>query len=74
MEVKKICSAVGLEDVTKKYLSREKVKEYIEYFDMKCAKIEMEPLEKCRLMRNENCRRSRTEPSRIHLADTDARY
>ena len=35
MEVKKICSAVGLEDVTKKYLSREKVKEYIEYFDMK---------------------------------------
>ena len=56
MEVKKICSAVGLEDVTKKYMSREKVKEYIEYFDMKCAKIEMEPLEKCRLLRNEDCR------------------
>ena len=43
-EVKEICSAVGLEDVTKKYISREKVKEYIQYFDMKCTKTQMEPL------------------------------
>jgi hypothetical protein len=56
VEVQEICRAVGLEDVTKKYLSREEVKEYIEYFDMKCAKIQMEPLEKCRLLRNEDCR------------------
>jgi hypothetical protein len=55
-EVKEICSAVGLEDVTKKYLSRDKVKEYIQYFDMKCTKEEMEPLEKCSLIRNEDCR------------------
>ena len=47
---------MGLEDVTQKYLSREKVKEYIQYFDMKCAKTQMEPLEKCCLIRNEDCR------------------
>ena len=34
-EIKEICSAVDLKEVTKKYLSREEVKEYIEYIDMK---------------------------------------
>ena len=55
-EVKEICRAVGLEDVTIKYIHRDKVKEYIQYFDMKCAKEKMEPLEKCRLIRREDCR------------------
>ena len=55
-EVKEICRAVGLEDVTKKYLSREKVKAYMEYFDMKCAKKQIEPLKKCCLIRNQDCR------------------
>ena len=47
---------MGLEDVTKKYIHREKVKEYVQYYDMKCAKEKMEPLEKCRVIRNEDCR------------------
>ena len=51
-EVKDICSALGLEDVTNQYLNRDKVKEY---FDMKCTKEEMEPLEKRSLIRNEDC-------------------
>ena len=54
-EVKEICRAVGLEDVTTKYIHREKVKEYVQYHDMKCAKEMMEPLEKCRTIRNEDC-------------------
>ena len=44
-EVKEICKAVGLEDVTTKYIYREKVKEYMMYYDMKCAKEKMEHLE-----------------------------
>ena len=47
---------VGLEDVTQKYLYRQKVKEYIEYYDMKLAKIEMKPLEKCSVIMNRDCR------------------
>ena len=48
--------AVGLGGVTKKYLHREEVKEYIAYHDMKMAKIDMEPLEKCSVIRNRDCR------------------
>ena len=55
-EVKEICSIVGLSDVTKKYLYREEVVEYIQYYDMKCAKEKMEPLEKCRTVRSRDCR------------------
>ena len=59
---------MGLEDVTQKYLSREKVKEYIQYFDMKCAKTQMEPLEKCCLIRNEDCRFMKSlEQSRLEF-------
>ena len=55
-EVQDICKTVGLEDVTQKYLYRQEVKEYIEYYDMKLAKIEMAPLEKCAVIRNRDCR------------------
>ena len=55
-EVQEICKTVGLEDVTQKYLNRQKVKEYIEYYDMKIAKIDMEPLKKCAVVRNRACR------------------
>ena len=57
-EVKEICRAVGLEDVTTKYIHRDKVKEYVQlqYYGMKCAKEKMEPLEKCRIIRNEDFR------------------
>jgi hypothetical protein len=55
-EVKEICRAVGLEDVTIKYLHREKVKEYMQYFDMKCAKEKMKSLDKCSMIRNKDCR------------------
>ena len=55
-EVKVICQAVGLKDVTTKYIPREKVKEYMMYYDMKCAKEKMEPLEKCSLIRNQDFR------------------
>ena len=37
-EVKEICWAVDLDDVTNKWIHREKVKEYVQYYDMKCAK------------------------------------
>ena len=47
---------MGLGGVTKKYLHREEVKEYIAYHDMKMAKIDMEPLEKCSVIRNRDCR------------------
>ena len=55
-EVKEICQAVGLEDVTTKYIYREKVKEYMMYYDMKFAKEKMEHLEKCSSIRNQDCR------------------
>ena len=48
-EVQEICKTVGLRNVTKKYLTREEVIEYIQYHDMKCAKEKMQPLEKCRV-------------------------
>ena len=35
---------------------RKEVVEYIQYYDMKCAKEKMEPLEKCRVVRNRDCR------------------
>ena len=41
----KIILAQGLEDVTIRYLHREKVKEYMQYFDMKCAKEKMKSLD-----------------------------
>ena len=44
------------DDVTKKYLNRQKVKEDVEYYDMKLAKIDMKPLEKGSLIRNRYCR------------------
>ena len=47
---------VGLNDVTKRYLHREEVKEYIAYYDMKQAKSDMEPLEKCSKIRNRDIR------------------
>ena len=55
-EVREICLTVGLKDVTKKYVHSEEVKEYIAYYDMKQAKSEMEPLEKCSRIRNRDCR------------------
>ena len=55
-EVQEICKTVGLRDVTQKYLNREEVIEYIQYYDMKCAKDKMAPLEKCRVIRNRDCR------------------
>ena len=55
-EVKEICRAVGLKDVTTKYLYREEVKEYIQYFDMKGAKEKMKSLDKCSIIRNKDCR------------------
>ena len=54
-EVQQICRTVGLDDVTKKYLNRQEVKEYIAYYDMKLAKIDMAPLEKCTAIRNRDC-------------------
>ena len=44
-EVQEICKTVGLRNVTKKYLTREEVIEYIQFYDMKCAKEKMQPLE-----------------------------
>ena len=44
------------DDVTKKYLNRQKVKEDVEYYDMKLAKIDMKPLEKGSLIRNRDSR------------------
>ena len=41
-EVKETCSKIGLPDVTKKYLSREKIKEAIMYQNMAEVKSEMQ--------------------------------
>ena len=49
-------TTVGLSDVTQKYIYRKKVVEYMQYYDMKCAKEKIEPLEKCRLFRSRDCR------------------
>ena len=46
-EVQEICKTVALRNVTEKYLTREEVIEYIKFYDMKCAKDKMRPLEKC---------------------------
>ena len=56
MEVREICQAIGLEDVTYKYIHREKVIEYMQYYDMKYAKEKMQPLDKCITIRNQDCR------------------
>ena len=55
-EVKEICKTVGLGDVNRKYLYRKEVLEYMQYYDIKCAKEKIKPLEKCRIVRNRNCR------------------
>ena len=55
-EVKEICCTVGLPDVTMQYICREEVLENIRYYDMKMAKTKMAPLEKCRVIRNRDCR------------------
>ena len=55
-EVQVICRTVGLDDVTKKYLNRQEVKEYIKYYDMKLAKSDMAPLEKCTAIRHRDFR------------------
>ena len=55
-EVQEICKTVGLSNVTEKYLYREEVIKYIQYYDMKCAKEKMEPLEKCTVIRKRDCR------------------
>ena len=55
-EVQDICKTVGLEDVTKKYLGRQKILEYIQFYDMKIAKEKMLPLEKCKWIRDRDCR------------------
>ena len=51
-EVQDICKEVGLEDVTKKYISRKKILEYVQFYDMKLAKDKMLSLEKCKTIRN----------------------
>ena len=51
-----ICRKVGLPDVTKKYLCRKDIVEYIQYFDMKVAKEEMAVKEKYSLIRNRDFR------------------
>ena len=38
IEVKEIFRAIGLEDLTTKYIHRDKVKEYMLYFDIKRCK------------------------------------
>ena len=39
-------TTVGLSDVTQKYIYRKKVVEYMQYYDMKCAKEMIEQQEK----------------------------
>ena len=41
-EVKEACSKIGLEDITEKYISREKIKEAILYHNMNEVKEEMQ--------------------------------
>ena len=55
-EVQNICKTVGLEDVTKHYHRRDKILEYVQFYDMKIAKEKMLPLEKCKLIRDRDCR------------------
>ena len=55
-EVKEICRKVGLSDPTKKYLCRKDIIEYIQYHDMKVAKEEMASLDKCKVIRERDCR------------------
>ena len=47
-EVQEICTTVGLPDITEQYIQRKEVKEYIEYYDMKVAKEEMQGKKKYR--------------------------
>ena len=42
--------------MTSKYIHREKVIEYMQYYGMKYAKEKMQPLDKCNTIRNQDCR------------------
>ena len=55
-EVQNICKTVGLEDVMKQYLGREKILEYVQFYDMKIAKEKMQPQEKCKWIRDRDYR------------------
>ena len=55
-EVQNICKTVGLQDITKCYISRKEILEYIKFYDLKLAKERMLPLEKCNSIRNRDCR------------------
>ena len=54
-EVKEICRKVGLPDVTKEYLYRKKIYEYIQLYDMKVMKDNMHQ-DKYINIRNRDCR------------------
>ena len=54
-EVKEICRKVGLPDVTKEYLYRKKIYEYIQLYDMKVMKENMHQ-DKYINIRNRDCR------------------
>ena len=55
-EVREICMKVGLPDATKKYVCRKDILEYIQYFDMKMVKENMSSLDKCKKIRERDCR------------------
>ena len=55
-EVKEICRKVGLPDATQKYLYRKEIQEYIHYYDMKVVKESMSSLDKCKTIRERDCR------------------
>ena len=47
---------MGLPDVTDKYLYRKEITEYIQYYDMKMVKESMARLDKCKVIRERDCR------------------
>ena len=55
-ELQDICKTVGLEDMTKQYLGRKNFLEYIQFYDMKIAKGKMLHLDKCKWIRDQDCR------------------
>ena len=54
-EVKEICKTVGLPDVTEEYICRKKIHEYMQYYDMKVTKKNMQQ-DKYINIRNRDCR------------------
>ena len=54
-EVKEICKTVGLPDVTEEYICRKKIHEYIQYYDLKVTKENMQQ-DKYINIRNRDCR------------------